>query len=189
MLSKELIPFNYKPTLTHYFQKLLVSKNKVLKIYTQNIDNLELMSGIAEDKIIHAHGSFENGHCLECKMKYSLEWMKEKLDKENFLKCEQDDCSGGLVKPDIVFFGENLPDEFLNYKKDFLQCDCLIVMGTSLKVVPFSKLPYSVKLDCPKLLINRDLVGEWELYVNDMEKNYRFVAELGDCLKLKMKLV
>lgn len=187
-LSKELMPSNYKPTVTHYFQKLLVQKGMVRKIYTQNIDNLELLSGIDAEKIIHAHGSFRMGHCLECKAEYSMDWMKKKLEKEGFLRCEEEDCSGGLVKPDIVFFGESLPDEFMNYRSDFMKCDCLIVMGTSLKVVPFSRLPFAVKVDCPKLLINRDLAGEWEDYINYPDKNYRYVAELGECDKICLEL-
>lgn len=188
MLSKELMPSNFKPTISHYFQKLLVEKNMVRKIYTQNIDNLELMVGIPNNKLIHAHGSFRTGHCLECRSEYSMQWMKDKLDKENILFCEKGDCSGGLVKPDIIFFGECLPDEFMNFRQDFSECDCLIVMGTSLKVTPFSRLPLAVKIDCPKLLINRDLVGEWERYVTDPEKNYRYVAELNECDAVCLKL-
>ncbi|RNA26308.1 NAD-dependent deacetylase sirtuin-2 isoform X1 [Brachionus plicatilis] len=187
-LSRELMPSNFKPSITHYFQKLLVKKNMVRKIYTQNIDNLELMAGISNDKIIHAHGSFRTGHCLECGAEYSMKWMKDKLDIESILYCEKEECSGGLVKPDIVFFGECLPTEFLNFRQDFSECDCLIVMGTSLKVAPFSRLPLAVKIDCPKLLINRDLVGEWERYVVDQDKNYRFVAELNECDAACLKL-
>nr|AUZ82948.1 sirtuin 2-1 [Brachionus koreanus] len=188
-LSKELMPSNFKPTITHYFQKLLVDQQMVRKIYTQNIDNLELMAGISNDKIIHAHGSFRTGHCLECRTEYTMEWMKKKLEKENILYCEKEECSGGLVKPDIVFFGECLPNEFMNFRHDFSECDCLIVMGTSLKVAPFSKLPLAVKIDCPKLLINRDLVGEWQNYSTNTDKNYRLVVELNECDAACLKLV
>ena len=46
-----------------------------------------------------------------------------------------------LVKPDIVFFGENLPDRFHELTAtDFKKCDLLIVMGTSLTVQPFASL-------------------------------------------------
>ena len=47
----------------------------------------------------------------------------------------------GLVKPDIVFFGESLPERFFQYmNRDFSQADLLIVMGTSLTVQPFASL-------------------------------------------------
>lgn len=187
-LSKELMPSNFRPTITHYFQKLLVEKKMVRKIYTQNIDNLELMAGISNDKIIHAHGSFRTGHCLECRSEYTMKWMKENLEKENVLYCEKEECSGALVKPDIVFFGECLPNEFMNFREDFSECDCLIVMGTSLNVAPFSRLPLAVKIDCPKLLINRDLVGEWQHYISNPDENYRYVAELNECDSACLKL-
>lgn len=41
----------------------------------------------------------------------------------------------GIIKPDIIFFGENLPKRFYKlYKKDLTECDLVIVMGTSLQV-------------------------------------------------------
>ena len=78
MLSKELMPTNYKPTMSHYFQRLLIEKGHVSKIYTQNIDTLESIANIPDDKIVNAHGSFKKGHCLNCKQEYSFEWMKSK---------------------------------------------------------------------------------------------------------------
>lgn len=54
--------------------------------------------------------------------------------------CQEKKC-GGIVKPDIVFFGENLPEKFYNHiKTDFSKCDLLIVMGSSLVVQPFASL-------------------------------------------------
>ena len=56
ILSKELMPASYKPTVSHYFQRLLVEKGMVRKIYTQNIDALETIANIPDDKVINAHG-------------------------------------------------------------------------------------------------------------------------------------
>lgn len=104
------------------------------------------------------------------------------------MKCENEKCGTiGVVKPDIVFFGEQMPAEFQNFRTDFAECDCLIVMGTSLKVYPFSSLVNFVRPECPRLLINRDLVGDWATYESaeddqhHHEDNYRDVAFLGDC--------
>ncbi|ELR17703.1 NADdependent deacetylase sirtuin 2, putative [Acanthamoeba castellanii str. Neff] len=67
----------------------------------------------------------------------------------------------GLVKPDIVFFGESLPARFFGcVAVDFQECDLLIVMGTSLQVQPFAALVQKVPQSCPRLLINRESVGE-----------------------------
>jgi NAD-dependent SIR2 family protein deacetylase len=97
------------------------------------------------------------------------------------LKCNNPSCENGLVKPDIVFFGESLPKEFFNkLEDDFEKCDLLIVMGTSLKVQPFASLTGLVSKDCPRLLINRDPVGNNFLYER-ADLNYRDVFLQGDC--------
>ena len=103
---------------------------------------------------------------------------------------------GGLVKPDIVFFGENLPARFFRHaKEDFPQCDLLIVMGTSLQVHPFASLVDNVSKETPRLLINREAVGAYtaeqrqllklmqrsEGFVFDEGERWRDVALLGDC--------
>ncbi|XP_037835889.1 NAD-dependent protein deacetylase sirtuin-3, mitochondrial isoform X2 [Kryptolebias marmoratus] len=76
----------------------------------------------------------------------------------------------GVVKPDIVFFGEDLPRRFFKYLTDFPLADLLIVMGTSLEVEPFASLVGAVRSSVPRLLINKDLVGPfaWGRQPNDV---------------------
>ncbi|CAF94800.1 unnamed protein product, partial [Tetraodon nigroviridis] len=90
----------------------------------------------------------------------------------------------GVVKPDIVFFGEELPHHFLKYLKDFPLADLLIVMGTSLEVEPFASLAGAVRASVPRLLINRDLVGPfaWRRRPGD-------VVQLGDVVSGVQELV
>ncbi|GAA5961668.1 hypothetical protein JCM21900_004635 [Sporobolomyces salmonicolor] len=65
-----------------------------------------------------------------------------------------------LIKPDIVFFGENLSDEFdRKLLQDRDEVDLLIVMGTSLRVSPVAQLPSHLPHSIPQILINRDPVG------------------------------
>ena len=104
------------------------------------------------------------------------------------MDCENKECIESksrvkkIVKPDITFFGENLPEEYIsNYKKDFKNCDLLIVMGTSLHVQPFGSLAYMVDDDCPRILINRDLVGDFIDSINEPDSNTRDVFIQGDC--------
>ena len=55
-------------------------------------------------------------------------------------------CTQGLVKPDIVFFGEDLPQRFHSLRlRDFSHCDLLIIMGTSLEVRENSPCAWSLK--------------------------------------------
>lgn len=73
--------------------------------------------------------------------------------------CTDKECQG-LVKPDIVFFGEGLPKRFHELiKTDFPQADLLIVMGTSLQVQPFASLIDNVPRSCVRLLVNREPAG------------------------------
>ena len=63
-------------------------------------------------------------------------------------------CHSGLVKPAIVFFGEDLPGRFKELlEPDFAKCDLLIVLGTSLKVQPFCGLIHRVGQATPRLLV------------------------------------
>lgn len=76
VLAKELYPGSFKPTVCHYFIRLLHDKGLLLRHYTQNIDTLERVAGIPGEKLIEAHGTFHTGHCLECRKEYPLQWMK-----------------------------------------------------------------------------------------------------------------
>jgi NAD-dependent SIR2 family protein deacetylase len=69
---------------------------------------------------------------------------------------------GSFVKPDIVFFGEMLPSRFQDLiDADTSQADLLIVIGTSLMVMPVAGIPTWVSSKCPRILLNRELVGDF----------------------------
>lgn len=161
-LARELYPGEFKPTPAHYFIKLLHDKGLLVRHYTQNIDTLDRLVGIPEEKIVEAHGTFYTNHCLGCQKDFPMEWMKQEIFKaaesgEAVPKCTE--CEA-VVKPDIVFFGENLPERFYQLpNQDFKECDLLIIMGTSLTVHPFAGLVDYAKDDCVRLMINRDKVA------------------------------
>ncbi|XP_011306222.1 NAD-dependent protein deacetylase Sirt2, partial [Fopius arisanus] len=138
-LAKLLLPEGYKPTPSHYFVRLLWEKGLLLRHYTQNVDTLERIAGLPGEKLVEAHGTFHTGRCLKCRCPYDLPWMKEKIIEGPIPKCEE--CLEGVVKPDIVFFGEMLPDRFHTLiEHDFVRADLLIIMGSSLVVQPFASL-------------------------------------------------
>lgn len=188
-LAKELYPGTFKPTPSHYFVKLLEQKGLLIRHYTQNIDTLERIAEINEEKIVEAHGTFFTNHCLQCRAAYTLDFVKEKIFTDEIPTC----ACGGVIKPDIVFFGEGLPERFhVLPHKDFAECDLLIIMGTSLTVQPFASLVEYVNDDCVRLLINRDKVGGGgfgflrsmmfgEGLCFDLPGNRRDVAWTGDC--------
>lgn len=195
-LAKELYPGSYAPTPTHYLLQLLHSKGVLLRCFTQNIDSLENLAGLPKDMIVAAHGNFDSAKCIETQQPVPVEEVREAI-----LHGETGECGwqamreryGGLVKPDIVFFGEPLPRHFFaRMQLDLPACDCLIVMGTSLQVQPFASIVNKVAPTVPRLLINREKVGERVPGLMGMltnrtegfdfgERNYRDALYLGDC--------
>ncbi|CAG9537396.1 unnamed protein product [Cercopithifilaria johnstoni] len=158
-LARDLFPSHLKPTPCHYLIRLIAEKGLLLRWYTQNIDSLEFVTGISEEKLVTAHGSHHTSTCLSCRTKFDLNWITNKIFVEHAKVAHCDKC-GGVVKPDIVFFGENLPERFFNCSiRDFPKCDLLIIMGTSLVVHPFAGLVDEVNDDVPRLLINLTEAG------------------------------
>ncbi|RSH91496.1 Sir2 histone deacetylase Hst2 [Saitozyma podzolica] len=158
-LAKDLYPGKYLPTPAHYFIRLLHDHGLLRRCFTQNIDTLESLAGLPDSHLIEAHGSFANAHCLSCQREASREYVLAAGVREGkVVRCDEKGC-GGLVKPDIVFFGEGLPERFFRSIGDLKRCDLLIILGTSLQVHPFASLPSYVSANTPRLLINREAVG------------------------------
>ncbi|KAI9812034.1 MAG: Sir2 histone deacetylase Hst2 [Pycnora praestabilis] len=172
-LAHELYPGKYRPTISHCFIRLLWNKNLLLKLFTQNIDCLEREAGVPESKIVEAHGSFARQSCIKCKNPYPQDRMKEAVENKDVPHCITPQCNG-LVKPEIVFFGEQLPEEFHRNRSLPAQADLCIVMGTSLTVQPFASLPGLCSEGVPRVLINKEQVGSLGSRPDD-------VLLLGDC--------
>jgi NAD-dependent histone deacetylase SIR2 len=121
--------------------------------------------------IIEAHGSFATQRCIECKQPFPDDEMHEHIKSKTVPKCSN--CKG-LIKPDIVFFGEALPEKFFNARNAPGEADLIIVMGTSLTVMPFASLPDIVPRSVPRVLINMEQAGSLGSRPDD-------VLMLGDC--------
>lgn len=143
------------PTTSHFFQKMLFDYGVLLHIFTQNIDGLELDAGVPLEKLCQAHGHLRTAHCIKCHQEYDANKMMECIQKGEIYKCDAENCKG-LIKPDVVFFGEKLPVDF--FSKSFLieDTDLVVVMGTSLVVFPFANLISLVHKTVPIVLINRE---------------------------------
>ncbi|KAL8805933.1 MAG: hypothetical protein Q9223_003905 [Gallowayella weberi] len=172
-LAHELYPGQYYPTISHCFIRLLSDKGLLLKLFTQNIDCLERAAGVPDDKIVEAHGSFACQRCIDCQTEYPDDLMKQAIHRRGVPRCAQADC-GGLIKPDIVFFGEALPAEFHQNRELPGSADLAIIMGTSLTVQPFASLPGRCSVGVPRLLLNSERVGGLGTRADD-------VLVLGDC--------
>lgn len=178
----------------HSFIKMLQDKGKLLRIYTQNIDNLESYAGIKEEKLVQCHGSFATASCITCHWKLPGEkifsnirnlelplcpycYQKRREFFPNDSSSDDENSNGhlgnsamksyGVLKPDITFFGEALPSKFhKTIREDILKCDLLICIGTSLKVAPVSEIVNMLPAHVPQVLINRDPVRHAEFDLN-----------------------
>ncbi|CAL8356964.1 unnamed protein product [Lota lota] len=158
-LAKELYPGSHRPNYIHYFIRTLHHKGLLLRVYTQNIDGLEKMCGIPDDKLVEAHGNFATASCHLCYTPYPAEDAKVAIMSGNVPTCS---FCAGTVKPDVVFFGEDLPQKYFLHSEDFPKADLLIIMGTSLQIEPFASLVNTVRSSVPRLLLNRHTVGPFE---------------------------
>ncbi|KAK3867655.1 hypothetical protein Pcinc_026899 [Petrolisthes cinctipes] len=159
-LAQDLYPgVNYTPNTTHHFLHLLHLEHKLQMLYTQNIDGLERLAGVPEDKLMEAHGTFARASCTLCGRKHGADLVKQAiLEGDVPIICDAFKCKG-KVKPDIVFFGENLPSEFWDYHEYLAFTDLLLVMGTSLEVYPFAGVAEAVSKQTPRVLINKSPAG------------------------------
>lgn len=99
------------------------------------------------------------------KLYTSIVSVLEQIMKDVIPTCQE--CNG-VVKPDIVFFGEQLPDKFYTCLiNDFKMCDLLIIMGTSLTVQPFASLvDRYFEENCPKTNIQSFLNAFYLYYIS-----------------------
>lgn len=175
--ARDIYPGKFKPSPCHRFIKLLEKHNKLLRNYTQNIDTLEKEAQI--ERVIECHGSFATATCTRCDHKVNADAIRDIVLAQKIPLCEKchanegdsvstDDLGreatnykdlvhSGIMKPDIVFFGEGLPDTFHEaMTADNSECDLLLVIGSSLKVRPVALIPSSLPANVPQILINRE---------------------------------
>ena len=102
---------------------------KLSAVVTQNIDGLHQAAG--SKNVFELHGTVHSNHCIRCGKRYTLDDVCK--NKPNVPRCE---C-GGVIKPDVVLYGEGLPSEAVNGAVEAIAgADMLIVGGTSLTVYP-----------------------------------------------------
>jgi NAD-dependent deacetylase len=127
-----------QPNAAHAALAELERRGKLQAVVTQNIDRLHRKAGTQE--LIEVHGTIDHASCLLCGAQYPLDETRARLaaDPDGVPRCD----SGHALKPDVVLFGEFLPDdalvraERLAREADLMQC-----VGSSLEVYPVADLP------------------------------------------------
>jgi len=145
-----------EPNITHYFLTKLEESGKLKAIVTQNIDGLHEKSG--SKNVLNIHGTVLKNYCNKCFKEYPSDYI---FKSSGIPKCE---C-GGLIRPDVVLYGEMLNESFEEAIKYIQECDTLIVAGTSLNVYPAASLV-------------RYFNGKHLVIINDMVTPYDNNADL-----------
>ena len=126
----KLNTLNKEPNICHKYLKKLEDGGKLTMIVTQNIDGLHEKAGNKNIALIH--GTIYKNHCIDCGKEYNAEYV---FNSEGIPRCS---C-GGIVRPNVVLYGEMLPEEeYAKAMKALHEADLLIVGGTSLTVYPAS---------------------------------------------------
>jgi NAD-dependent deacetylase sirtuin 2 len=179
-VSKNILPGSFNPVAAHFLPTLFSRHNILQRLYTQNIDSLDRAAGTPEDKIIECHGNYLYNTCRRCGKECTYEEYEEEFKSGEVVYCHY--CGNGVVKPNIVFFSENLPQLFHEHICDDLrEADLLIVMGTSLAVEPCNRIPGDVGPNCVRVLINMHPVAQMgkEVYCKDENNKLYDLEEIN----------
>lgn len=128
----KILAYEAKPNAAHLFLAALERAGRLSGVVTQNIDGLHQDAG--SHLVYELHGSVRRNHCVRCGAFYGLDAVKAQT---GIPRCS---C-GGVIKPDVVLYGESLDDDVVSGAVNAIsRADCMIVAGTSLTVYPAAGL-------------------------------------------------
>lgn len=137
-----LINENIKPNEAHFLISELEKRGYINSVITQNIDGLDTIAGTKN--VIELHGNAKRFYCAKCNKKHDLEKVMKIIKMNIIPMCE---C-GNIIRPDIVLYEEQLDTYNLMHAMDEIRkAKTLLVMGSSLKVVPAASLVHDFIVD------------------------------------------
>jgi len=173
-----------QPTFTHQFLAHLEADGRLTGLITQNIDALHQRAG--SKNIAEVHGSYWSASCLNCsdfkKTEATLDWWENQIKQSPRSPVVICSHCGGIVKPDVVFFGE--PVRHLEKAEKLVRtCDLLLVLGSSLTVYPAAFIPQLCS--APIIVINQGDVmlpsGKEIFYISsDLDGFFKKVIDFID---------
>lgn len=127
-----------KPNAAHLALAELERHGRLQTLVTQNIDLLHRKAG--SQHIIELHGTLNTLSCTACFRQYDhQDYVPAFIEHGDLPHCP---ACGGLLKPDVILFGEQLPElAWLEAQREALACDLMVVAGSSLEVLPVASLP------------------------------------------------
>lgn len=148
-----------EPNPGHYAIVRLHREGRLAGVVTQNIDSLHHHSGLPDSSIAELHGNVRGSHCLDCGVAWPtetvLQWVESGNPDPHCPHCD------GVVKTDVVMFGELLPEDEINKAMLFVtMSDAVLALGSTLSVWPAaSVVERAVQGGRPLIIINQ---GETE---------------------------
>lgn len=151
--------FSAQPNAAHRALAELESAGRLRLVLTQNIDTLHTRAG--SRNVVELHGTLRTLTCVSCyRREPSAPYLEAFVARGELPRCP--DC-GGLLKPDVILFGEQLPQRaWQEAERAARTCDLMLVAGSSLEVLPVARLPLQA-LDRGAHLI---IVNQAETYLN-----------------------
>jgi len=148
----DLSMFKAAPNPAHHAITDLKKTGKLYGVVTQNVDGLHQKAGLPDELVFQLHGDLSHAKCLECGSRFPMqtvaEWMRSDIQEPVCAKCS------GMLKPDAVLFGEQLPtDVLLEAERRSRNCDLCIVLGSTLSVYPAALIPRYASENGAKLVI------------------------------------
>ena len=130
--------FNAQPNAAHQALAEFERAGKVSMIITQNIDALHQKAG--SKNVVEMHGTLRTLSCTNCFKKFDSDpFLASYIETGVIPQCLN--CNG-ILKPDVILFGEQLPQSaWFEAQRAARQCDLMIVAGSSLEVLPVARLP------------------------------------------------
>lgn len=126
----------FKPNIVHKIIAALESKSFCDGVMTQNIDVLHQAAG--SKNVLEIHGSPSRHHCPKCRKTYGYAEIAPQVMDNRVPHC----ACGGVIKPDIIFYGEGLDERVLSSCiRQAESCKLCIVLGSSLTVQPAASIP------------------------------------------------
>ena len=141
---------DYEPNIVHYTLAELEHRGLLQNgLFTQNIDFMHQRAG--SRLVYELHGSARAAYCTNCNAYYTYDQIAPVVRSGKVPVCS---TCGSIIKPDIVFYGENLSSSILKQAEiSFSQADLAIVMGSSLTVYPAAAFPRMTACSGGKIVI------------------------------------
>jgi len=129
-----------RPNPAHLALAALERAGRLKAVITQNIDGLHQAAGSRE--VIEFHGGCENFYCMRCKTPHAAAAARAVTAADLPWRC----ACGGVVRPDVVFFGEGIPAQAMeSARRHAFAADLVLIVGTSGEVQPANQIPVQIK--------------------------------------------